>query len=859
MSLHDALGGMRDIAQWFLWRLEWDATEGKYRKTPCALDGGYAEQKQLVSYDAARAALALLPPNTNRTEAYALGFWLTPDCGYWFFDLDKASSGDGVVSPLAAQLVACFPGALVEWSSSGKGLHVIGKGVAPPHRCKPPRNIKQSMLPLELEFYTEGRGIAFGLSGEAQGSADTQHDLMVASLCTLYFPPRAVGEPGDGARPEWRGPADDDVLLMRALAARQSAESAFGGKPGFARLWAGVDVEQNSDNDMALASHLAFWTGCDEERVHRMMMRSGLRREKWDSHRPGGTYLTHTIANACATTTTVYQEPERNQSAAMALYGARGNDLATVTMAGQGAAVITPELKALVQELLDAVTACGTIEDMHNLVVPRIQGAGVPGVYREQLVRAVNAQLDIWHAKLPVGQLRALLFPPAMVDASSVEAPLWVQQHCYVKDGDFFYDTGNGARLSYQGFQAEYSRLMPMRPSGGRENPVEWAFTRWHISTVHHLGYRPDMPMFYTWDGLDYANLYNPSSVPACATEWTPEGIAGIQALQGMLWDMTGRREDVYKVLLGWLAHNCQKPGVKIRWAPIIKGCPGDAKTIVTNVLRAAMGYRNVNVTGNATLRNNGGFNDWMVGAAVNVIEEIMLTGKERHSLFNAMLECITNDVLNVNAKGAKTYKTWNVTNHMANTNHNDALPLPKEDRRWFVVFTPWESLPDMYAYCGMTQAEWKARTDAVDFAWRNRASELRAWLLSLDVSYLDPDGSALMTPEKMQMMATSQEDVESVAESIISEGAYGITRKVISSSCLTHLLKIRAVGEGFEVPKTTGLNHMLTRLGYSKLPKQIKWRDSTHTVWVKNGFSGDIRFELDNSKPTSNPTSNPT
>jgi hypothetical protein len=162
-----------------------------------------------------------------------------------------------------------------------------------------------------------------------------------------------------------------------------------------------------------------------------------------------------------------------------------------------------------------------------------------------------------------------------------------------------------------------------------------------------------------------------------------------------------------------------------------------------------------------------------------------------------------------------------------------------------------------MYAYCGLSEDAWKQRTKAVDFAWKNRASELRAWFLSLQIA-IDADGSALMTPEKMQMMASSQEDAESVAEGIIADGATGITSKVISSSCLSQMLKMRAMTEGFEVPKTTSLNHMLTRLGYSKLPKQIKWRDSTHTVWVKNGFSGDIRFELDNSKPTSNPTSNP-
>jgi Family of unknown function (DUF5906) len=528
-----------------------------------------------------------------------------------------------------------------------------------------------------------------------------------------------------------------------------------------------------------------------------------------------------------------------------------GTPIATVSAGPAGGVLITQEVKERVAALLDMVSACGTMEDMHNLVVPEIQRANVPGVYHEQLVRVVNAQLDIWHAKLPVGKLRMLLFPPALQPQGlDTDAPEWLQKHCYVTDGDFFFDNENAARLSPQGFIAQYARFMPAKLTGGRENPVEWAFTRWNITTVHHLGYRPDKPQYFQWDGFDYANLYSPATIPAVEA-FTEEGIAGIAALQATMWDMCGRREDVFYQLLWWFAHNVQHPGVKIRWSPVIKGCPGDAKTILSNVLRAAMGYRNVGVTGNNTLHASGGFDDWKVGSAVNCIEEIYLAGKERFQLYNAMKDCITNDVLGVNAKGGKTYKTWNITNHFALTNHNNAIPLEKNDRRWFTIFTPWYSLPDMYAYCGMTEAQWQARTKAIDRAWKNHGGELRNWFLSIPIgTAFDPDGSAMMTPEKQQMIASSQDDAESVAESIISDGARGITNNVILSSCLSNLLRLKAARDGIDFPKTTQLNHMLTRLGYSKLPKQTKIMGATHTVWVKNGFMGDIKQELETGEP---------
>lgn len=298
-TLHDALGSMRDVPQWFLWELTWNESANKYDKRPaCGVDASNPDN--WMTYSAARAALAGVQGHT-----YALGFYLTPGCGYWLLDIDRAAGTDGVLVPFAAQIVAAFPGALVEWSSSGKGVHVIGRGIAPSHRTRPLKKVRAALAPLDLEFYTQARGIAFGLTGEANGSADAVFDM--APLCAAYFPPGVDVEAGDYSAPraDWRGPADDAELIRRALSAKESAAVAFGTKASFGQLWHG-QVEQSSEHDMALASHLAFWTGCDAPRIERLMRQSGLARDKWNEHR---TYLRElTIARACAICERVYVE-----------------------------------------------------------------------------------------------------------------------------------------------------------------------------------------------------------------------------------------------------------------------------------------------------------------------------------------------------------------------------------------------------------------------------------------------------------------------------------------------------------------------------------------------------------------------
>lgn len=854
-----AVGGMADIPQWFVWRLEWDASEGKYSKAPWVQGKGAVgadSPDNWLDYDAACAEVTRMNSTApaDKSVCYTLGFWVTKESGYWFLDIDMYQCGLDAykATDFANGLVQAYHGAFLEWSSSRKGLHIVGSGPVVPHRSKPEAEMSARLAPLELEFYSCDRGIAFGIDGAAWGSADKQFDVL--PLLAQYFPPRPEYEAG--VRPEWRGPADDDVLLERALSARISAEAAFGGKPSFVKLWNG-QAEKNSENDMALAAHLAFWTGCDADRMERMMKRSGMVRPKWNERRRRVTYLMYTIEKACADTTNVYQEPQRNLAVQESLY-APPVPTSEVIQADAAPVRVSPEVFAKVEALLDDVSACGDELTLHNVVIPRIQEVGVPGALQERLVSAVKAKLSFWDNKMGVGKIRALLFPPAAQAIASDDGsalPQWAQPYAYVATTERFFNTNNGVELSVGSFHATYGRFMQVTEQGRRENAAEKCLHFWGMPIAERLGYRPDCPAFYQWEGVNYANLYSPSSVPTPATAYTEAGLAGINAFQTMLYDMCGRRDEVFRTLLYWMAHNVQQPGVKIRWSPILKGVHGDGKTLATAVLRAAMGMRNVSTTSNSNISNSGGFTDWAVRGAVNIIEEIMLTGKARHQLYNAMKEFITNNITDINPKGAKPYQAWNCTNHIALTNHNDALPMEKTDRRWFVIFTPWSDLFGMMRYCGLDAAGWKARTDAIDHAKNHCASELRAWFLGVAIpASFDISGSALVTPEKMRMMASSSDNAESAAMSIISSGGVGVTENVISSSHLSRLLQIRSQIDGFDMPKGMGLNHMFTRLGYSKVEKQIKWQTQTHTIWLKDGVeltNDEIRLALDNSNLT--------
>lgn len=290
-------------------------------------------------------------------EGYGIAFVFADTDPYFFVDIDGAWDGTQW-SPLAVELCAKFAGAAVEVSSSGKGLHIFGRGVAPNHRKRNDR--------LGLEFYTEGRFVALtGLS--ATGNVDTDHTGALFDITDRYFmPPGKAVELQDGPAPEWRGPTDDDDLIRRALQSR-STKSVFGAGASFADLWdCNVDVLSRaypsttqaydaSAADAALVSHLAFWTGRDVARIYRLMLRSNLARPKWQ--REG--YLEMTLAEVVPLCRDVCQDAQPAMP-----QGPKPSAEAPAPTPTLGSAFLSPS------DQIDYFRGCVYVVDRHRVLTP---------------------------------------------------------------------------------------------------------------------------------------------------------------------------------------------------------------------------------------------------------------------------------------------------------------------------------------------------------------------------------------------------------------------------------------------------------------------------------------------------------
>jgi len=167
---------------------------------------------------------------------YGVGFVFTEADPFFFLDIDKCLQPDNSWSPLAMDLMGRLPGAAVEVSQSGRGLHVFGRGT-------PPVGHSNKNIGLGIELYTKERFVALtGLN--TVGSADMVCDATLPALCASYFPSAevvGVAEWTDGPVEGWNGPTDDAKLLAKAMKSGGAA-AVFGGRATFKDLW-----ENNED------------------------------------------------------------------------------------------------------------------------------------------------------------------------------------------------------------------------------------------------------------------------------------------------------------------------------------------------------------------------------------------------------------------------------------------------------------------------------------------------------------------------------------------------------------------------------------------------------------------------------------
>ena len=317
--------------------------------------------------------------------------------------------------------------------------------------------------------------------------------------------------------------------------------------------------------------------------------------------------------------------------------------------------------------------------------------------------------------------------------------------------------------------------------------------------------------------GVPYINSYRPNTVPAAAPDWEEHDAWRLcyQHLQNILGD------DAH-IIIQWMAHNVQKPGSKILWAPIIVGVQGDGKTTLSKMLTFAMGVENVGPVSPETMFSD--FTGWAEGSCVKILEEIRIHGNSRHNAMNKLKPLITNETVEVVRKGKDGKQVMNVTNYLALTNYMDALALDEGDRRWGVFKTKFEDRGQMLAE--FNDAYW----DALHGGMEKRPDVIRGWLMNVPLDDFNKfKGPEINDHKRAMIEQTRTPDVQDVMEAI-ELGWHGVSDKVLATDCLNTAVQ-DLTGRRLD---TSRLARALKELGWFGRVGTFKWKGKVRRLYVK-------------------------
>jgi hypothetical protein len=261
---------LRQHARWVLWRLEWSAAASKWTKVPHRADGrGKASTTNAdtwAPFDTARAAF-----EAGTANADGVGFVIGE--GIVGGDVDHCRDTDGHLTPEASTIVAELR-TYTELSPSAAtpgegGIRYFARGALPAAGRKRGN----------FEMYDGGRYLT--VTGHQLTGTPASIEERTPALATIHA--RHIAAParpapnGEARRPPATGKGahlSDADVLERMRRAKPEAGALYDGDMT-------AHADDHSAADLALCSHLAWWTDYDATQTDRLFRASALMRPKW--------------------------------------------------------------------------------------------------------------------------------------------------------------------------------------------------------------------------------------------------------------------------------------------------------------------------------------------------------------------------------------------------------------------------------------------------------------------------------------------------------------------------------------------------------------------------------------------------
>lgn len=410
--------------------------------------------------------------------------------------------------------------------------------------------------------------------------------------------------------------------------------------------------------------------------------------------------------------------------------------------------------------------------------------------------------------------------------------PPWAKDIVYLTGPDVFYRFKDNRKFKPKGIDLIYRSPNPELSAS------QYLINDAHIPVVENVMYAPHLPaaQVITIDGCPYINTYRASYAP-------PD--PAMMAVCGQLYEehclkLNGPPQpgdqSYTQVWTDYIAFLVQHPGVKVRWAPVIQSALGAGKGMLAEIIAAVIGPTNIKRI-SAEHVVEGSYNGWAVGAQLVSLDEVRMTGTNRHRAMDKLKPMLSENNISVRDLYEPVRQAMNVSNYIIFTNYQDALPVHKGDRRYWVVYSPLQTKEQVLAVGA------NYFTKLGDMI-ADHPGGFRAYFESHKISQsFKPNGHAPETHFLRELAATTSSPLLAAVEDALHDQPHALVQNdLVSATTLRAVIEQRAGVPQFSDPY---LGSILLSLGFVRAGRHVI-DGYPHNLWAKENPADALRQALE-------------
>ena len=334
----------------------------------------------------------------------------------------------------------------------------------------------------------------------------------------------------------------------------------------------------------------------------------------------------------------------------------------------------------------------------------------------------------------------------------------FVNRIAYMMKQKKYYDLEDKEMYDAEAIDVKYSKHFD-----GRYTPLKYWKQHKDSRVCVDFAYKPDNDKrFITVNKKLMINVYEKH-------ELQPDPKADTDLFDALVEHVIPH-DDYREHFLNWFAYPIQNPGKKIRHALLLQSDEYQlGKGSLFDIHRDLIGYHNTNkIDLKEALDKAKGY---LINKQTVLIDEAKASGSwnEKNMFLNTLKTLITEGKAGVRQMYKDYTEQDTITNYWINTNYRDAFPLPYNEVRYFVYFSPakrnekmLDDFHEQRLYGNLTQG-------------------VLAKLMDRDLSKFKPLGIAPQTPYLMEMRKMADRPIADYIREEYNQGLHPFDRDLVS------------------------------------------------------------------------------